>query len=434
MKIFCVLILLFSLVSCDSYVDDQSLMSKEQEERVNPTPTPRNFELNNSRHKVIIAILDSGIDYNHPSLQDNIHFSLDEEGTPLEAGWDYLGSDPWPAPYIARTDDINPQISKLDQALSQEERIKLKELVTSFPNLEDILSPDRAITEELEETISHGTHVAGLASFDSEEIGIRGYRVLPFNRLSQDKDKATLLFKTFTATLLQGIGDAIQDGARVLNMSLGVLSNQVDADDYQKFQKDLIAIADENPEIFFVVSAGNEGEVLDGKKKISLPCYIPRKNVICVSALDKNSRPADFSNTIIGDEVSTIFAWGEDIISTIPTKFCPEEFTLPKNQKEMRVLGQKLNKKCAEPPLFQKMSGTSMASPIVAREIAKIIAENPHKSVDKIRDILFGRTVQEELEGKIIFKLPITKPSWYKMKGLKLPESSLLIKQSLMKN
>lgn len=434
MKFLSLFSLFLLLTGCDSYVDDQSLMSKEQEQEVNPTPTPRDFELNNSRHKVIVAILDSGIDYNHPALQNNIHFTLDDGGKPVAAGWDYLGNDPWPAPYVARTDDINPEIAIADQMKAKQERETFKILVTLFPSLKEVFSPDRSIFEEIEETISHGTHVAGLASFDSDAIGLRGYRVLPFNRLSQNKDQANLLFRTFTTTLLQGIGDAIQDGARVLNMSLGVLSNQVDAKEFKKFQEDLISIADENPEVFFVVAAGNEGEVLDVEKMMSLPCYIPRKNVICVSALDKNLNPTDFSNTIPHNEVVSIFAWGEDIISTIPTNFCPEEFSLPQGEEALKSLGEKLEKKCAESPLFQKMSGTSMASPIIAREIAKIIAEEPLKSAESIREALFEKAITHEYQGRMIFKFPITKPSWYQIKGLKLSKPSLYLRKSLMTN
>src|SRR5690606_18673368 len=140
--------------------------------------------------------------------------------------------------------------------------------------------------------------------------------------------QAKLLFKTFTTTLLQGIGDAIQDGARVLNMSLGVLSNQVGQEDFKRFQNDLIAIVDENPEVFFVVAAGNEGEILDGEKKMSLPYYIPRKNVICLGALDERVNPTEFSNIILKDDISMVFAWGDEVLSTIPSNFCPEDFPL----------------------------------------------------------------------------------------------------------
>src|SRR5690606_18245254 len=135
---------------CDSYVDDQSLMTDKQWELVNPKPQGSDFRLNNSRHKVIVAILDSGIDYNHPYLKKNIHFTLDETDSPIAAGWDYLGSDPWPAPYIARTDDINPAIAEVERLEGQKDREFFETLVALFPSLRKTIFPDRSIREEIE--------------------------------------------------------------------------------------------------------------------------------------------------------------------------------------------------------------------------------------------------------------------------------------------
>src|SRR5690606_11179138 len=124
------------------------------------------------------------------------------------------------------------------------------------------------------------------------------------------------------------------------------------------------------------------------------PCYIPRKNVICVSALDKNLDPADFSNILTKNDVTTIYAWGDEILSTVPTNLCSyDEMDTSLILKDIHAFGKLMKKKCENPLLFQKMSGTSMASPIVARKIAKLIAQNPDLNTQEIKSLLFDQTI-----------------------------------------
>lgn len=58
-------------------IDDQSHVPKEISALVNPVPMPRDFLKNNKRHKVLIAVIDTGVDYIHPAHLDNFHFYLD---------------------------------------------------------------------------------------------------------------------------------------------------------------------------------------------------------------------------------------------------------------------------------------------------------------------------------------------------------------------
>jgi hypothetical protein len=59
------------------------------------------------------------------------------------------------------------------------------------------------------------------------------------------------------------------------------------------------------------------------------------------------------------------------------------------------------------------MSGTSMASPIIARKVAKIKATCLDCSVSEIKEKLFSATFESSVEGLAVRKLPIEKPSWY---------------------
>lgn len=422
MKILFILAIPLLLISCDSEFDDQTIVKESQLKVINPAPIKRNFEANNANHKVIVAVMDTGVDYNHPYLKDNIHFDLDEAGNPTGSGWDYAGNDSWAAPFVGRTDFFNEKLSASAKSDSFDMFNASKKLLTEFPELKQYFPAERNIEEEQGESFEHGTHVAGLASYDSTEIGIRGYRVVPVNRLSPtEKKEPNLMMKRFTGVLLEGLSKAIADGSRVINMSLG-LGTTKDAKDVDKafsldLQNKLIDLADTNPQVVFVVAAGNDGKWIDGRSSIGLPCFVPRKNVICVSALSEDLTPTTFTNIVLSDEVTTIYAWGEKILSTVPTGTCSSDKlkydSIKGSDKALKEFGKTAIEECAKDQSLREMSGTSMASPVVARKVAKIIAQYPDDSVEEIKDKLFASSIPGKVGAINIMKLPIEKPSWY---------------------
>ena len=70
------------MISTGCYSDNQNIISKADFLVGNPAPITRDFRGNNARHKVLMGVIDSGVDYNHPLLSNNIHFKLDPPGTP----------------------------------------------------------------------------------------------------------------------------------------------------------------------------------------------------------------------------------------------------------------------------------------------------------------------------------------------------------------
>jgi subtilisin family serine protease len=418
--------------SCDSTIDDQRILKNQQRPIVNPDPTARDFKSLQSQHKVKVAILDSGVDYNHPLLRENIHFQLDPEGKPLGTGYDYAGEDPWPAPYVGRTDFFNPELSQQDRYQSLRYFQANKLLLQSFPHLEAFFPKERSHEEESQEGIEHGTHVAGLASFDAPEIGILPYRVIPVNRAGPNTPEGNLpLDERFAQILLKSIDRAVRDGANVINMSLGLKHTKNDSLPRQVFfrglQDALVARAKKYPDVLFVAAAGNDGKWLDGRTVASLPCYIPAPNVVCVGALSRDETPTSFTNLVIAPEVTTIFAWGEDILSTIPTQQCQvgeTKFTaLPDDPEARAKFGEEITKKCFDPakkpraPLLAPMSGTSMASPVVARALARIKAKNPMWSAVAVKEELLKRSTSAALGALRIARIKMETPSWYREQG-----------------
>ena len=120
----------------------------------------------------------------------------------------------------------------------------------------------------------------------------------------------------------------------------------------QKIRTELIAGMQEAPHVLFIGAAGNSGHELaehDQATRFTLP------NFLLVGAVDKHGDPADFSNK--GAEV-IIRARGERVPARLP--------------------GGTLS----------HPTGTSMAAPVVANAVAKMLAAEPGLSVEEIRTIL----------------------------------------------
>jgi subtilisin family serine protease len=179
-------------------VDDQTIVKPEDRLTADPTPTQRDFVANNANHKVLLAVIDTGVDYNQPLLKNNMHFKLDETGNPVGFGYDYIGNDGWASPYVVRTSryyDLPAYVKgewseeKYKRAMEDEFAARyveqsLKDMIQAQPSLARFFEPQRNIAQEIESDAFHGTHVAGLMTYDRPDFGLLAYRVLPSNDLS----------------------------------------------------------------------------------------------------------------------------------------------------------------------------------------------------------------------------------------------------------
>lgn len=118
----------------------------------------------------------------------------------------------------------------------------------------------------------HGTHVAGLVLVAAPES-----RILPVRVLKNDGTGD--LF-----TLLKGIKYAVDNGAQVINLSLGTYA-QTDA------LNQILDYAWHN-NVIMVAAAGNENT--DAREKVQYPAGVSK--VVSVSATDAGDRKAGFSN------------------------------------------------------------------------------------------------------------------------------------------
>lgn len=415
--------LLATICGCGpvAQVDDQRIASEEDRAAVNPTPAPRDFRGQNDRHRVLVAAIDTGVDYDHPLLSQNVHFSLDEDGEPVGLGRDFIGDDPWPAPYLARTSRYDERLDPAARAASVIAWENARRLVRAHPDVARFFEPARNLGAEKASRVEHGTHVAGLMVYDRPDIGLLAYRVLPHNRhVGKDQEPEHDHDADLVARIDAAVTAAVGDGARVVNMSLG---GDTDADNPERHKKleawsaALRKTVLRYPRVLFVVAAGNAAHWLDGATRTAFPCGIDASNMLCVGALRESGDPTSFSNLPLSG-VDVIFALGENVLSTVPTKICPvmAEGVLQRpdvTDESLKRLAAEAREKCGKAWFLKKLSGTSMAAPLASHLAAEILAELPElPAADVIREMQH-RSLHTFIGNQAVYKIRIKKPSWY---------------------
>jgi thermitase len=231
---------------------------------------PEAWNIKTGDSSVVIAIVDTGVDYNHPDLAANIwHDPIN--GNP---GYDFV--------------DIN---------------------TTEYTNYGFVLCPDEDYTvpdADPMDVYSHGTHCAGIASaVTNNSVGVAGVswncKIMPVrNGFKIDDGFGDIYGMMENDDSANAIIYAADNGADVISMSWGgMYKSQLikDALDYA-YGKGVVLVA----------AAGNDNFELK-----SYPSGYD--NVIAVGATDENDKRAYFST--YGDWID-VAAPGVDILSTTP--------------------------------------------------------------------------------------------------------------------
>ncbi|WP_166243753.1 S8 family peptidase [Paenibacillus turpanensis] len=201
-----------------------------------------------------------------------------------------------------------------------------------------------------EDDVGHGTHVAGVISaITNNREGIAGMTwrnsILPVKVLDQTGAGSTY-------SVAQGIVWAADNGAKVINMSLGNYANA-------RFLHDAIRYAFDK-DVVLIAASGN-----DNTQQPGYPAAYPE--VFAVAATDSRNRKASFSN--YGDYID-VAAPGVGIAST--------------------YVGNQ----------YAALSGTSMASPHVAALAALIRSVNPELKNTEVYEIMRQTAQDLGTQGK----------------------------------
>ncbi|MDQ3386389.1 MAG: S8 family serine peptidase [Actinomycetota bacterium] len=221
----------------------------------------------------IVAVIDEGVDINHPDLNDNLWVNTDEiAGNGID-------------------DDKNGYVDDRNGY--------------DFANNDSSVYDPDIVTGDGDE---HGTHVAGtIAAEGNNGGGTTGVnwdaQIMSLKFLGTDGG--------FTSDAVEAINYAVNNGARISNNSWG-------GGGYSQSLRDAIARAD-NQGHLFVAAAGNGGADGIGDNNDGTPSYpasYDLPNIISVAATDDDDRLAGFSN--FGATSVDLGAPGVGILSTLP--------------------------------------------------------------------------------------------------------------------
>jgi len=293
----------------------------------------------NQGEGVTIAVIDTGVYYNHPHLSPNIKINnIDKHGNDANnfdddnngysddyAGWDFYNGDAYPL-------DDN----------------------------------------------GHGTHVAGLSAGTLGGIAPKA-KILPVKVLSSEG-------RGDLGTIAAGIMYAIDMGADIINLSLGGPGAGAASSDLQALLNS-VTIAEQN-DALIIAAAGNGGTDGIGDCNDQTPIYpanIDSSSVIAVAAVSYYNEIASYSN--FGSVSVHVAAPGGDqsmggLVSTgIP--YCQGPCTTSDQS-------------------YKKSTGTSMATPIVSGLAALIKSKNPNLSHSQIKQLIMSHgTNYESLIDKV---------------------------------
>jgi len=226
---------------------------------------------------IVVAVIDSGIDYNHPDLTGNIWSNAGENGV------DAIGR--------------NKASNGVDDDGNG--------FVDDFRGWDFVNGDNDPMDDN-----SHGTHISGLVAAKKDGVGITG--TAPTAKIMALK----ILDRAGVGKIrdeINAINYAVANGAKVINVSLG---------GQQLNDQELSAIrAAEAQGVLVISAAGN-----DARPQVDYPARFANQVGIAVGAVNRNGLFADFSNRAGAETISYFIAPGGDggradagdVYSTVP--------------------------------------------------------------------------------------------------------------------
>ena len=298
----------------------------------------------NSTKVIKVAVIDSGVDREHPDLKANLFRNT------LEC--DAEGNQPFKP-----TEDKDKN-GYIGDCMGW-----------------NVLDDSPAMIDD----VTHGTHVAGIISaVQNNEVGGSGVsnqiKIIPIKVTSKDEGKVTSpndagnanspkKFK-FEERIQKAMKYAIDIKADVINLSIG-WPIVVDNEKLQGIFKEALEKG-----ITIVAASGNNNH-----NGIVYPCTY--NDVICVGASSIDGEATNFSN--YGGHVDML-APGEEILSTIPTVKTPEKFPIKG---------------------YDLKNGSSQAAPFVSAAAALLKIQFDGISIDEIKARLFSSSTRA---NSVVFK------------------------------
>jgi subtilisin family serine protease len=223
------------------------------------------------------------------------------------------------------------------------------------------------------DTFGHGTFVAGLIGAGHDNgVGIAG--LAPSSEL--------LIAKVVTKSRMipvdaeaRAIRWAVDNGARVINMSLGGVRDPLDPerDTYSRLEADAVAYAVSNGAVVVAAVGNSDQAPASPWKYASYPAALP--HVLGVSAMSETGGIPSFSNRdLIYNDLA---APGLEILSILPR---PLTARFPQCTEQ--------GYSSCGPEEYREAQGTSFAAPQVTAAAAVLLSLNPTLHPDQVTKIL----------------------------------------------
>lgn len=286
-----------------------------------------------STKEVVVAVIDAGVDITHPDLKDAIWVNPGEiPGNGIDDDQNGFIDDVHGWNFARNISDVRPQ---------------------EIPN-------------QLEEAWSHGTFVASLiGARAADHVGMVGVnqsvRIMPLTALDGDG------FGTIQ-NVLKAIRYAVNQGATIINLSLAGFDDNQDLAEMIKRARDAGVL---------VVAATGNGTTVAGRDTDRQPvypaCFDGETNIVVgVSGTDALDQHAPYAN--YGLKCTDLSAPGYDLFGARPS--------YPRKDEGVRPAERYL----------EGMTGTSLASPLVAGVASLLKAVRPDLTVDQLHQLLITNT------------------------------------------
>lgn len=301
--------------------------------------------------KIIVGVIDTGVDYTHEDLLPNMWRNLkeipnnnidDDNNGYIDdiVGWDFLGKDNKPYD-LAST------------------------------SLGDLLNGGNP---------GHGTHCAGNVSAKGQNgKGISGVapnaQIMALRFIGNEGGT--------TADAVLAIKYGVDNGAKILSNSWGSEGEDPDDAVNNKALQDAVQYAADH-DVLFVAAAGNghqgAGYDNDNDANPAFPASYPHDNIISVAAIDASNKFGTFSNW--GRQGVDIAAPGVKVFST--------------------TVGNKYSDSII-PMLGANWDGTSMACPHVAGAAALYWSIHPEKTYKQVKEAIMNSAIKiPAATGKLV--------------------------------
>lgn len=334
----------------------------------------------NKGEGVVVAVIDSLIQWDHPDLVNNVYSVGDEVEDKLPGevhGWDFSGEgegDPDTRISPEELEIVQPYFKQSFELSNAELLQQYEELVYGFQYRYPDASQAQLITlirNYLRNQVAaefHGTWSAGvIAARPAEEMGVIGVapnsKILPVRVFG-------LGGQIDSAALIEAVGYAAARGVDVINMSLGGMMPDRELTDQ------IFEVLDTNPNLVIIASAGNES--VDG---VAFPAAIP--GVVSVGATNMTGNRTVYSN--YGGRLDVVAPGGDTEVNMNGGILTTGGTWVDGFWKGVSVPDYAWGVALDPKGKYVQVEGTSFSAPTVAGVMALMKGEDPNRRLNRDR-------------------------------------------------